>query len=199
MKKYFMGFLLIAMLFVPTWNVNAAQTLNDLIKEAEANKAAYEKAKNQKALTEKERDEATAQKAEVEKEIESINAEVKQIEKDVENLQKSIEIKDKEIKNLMKFVQVSNGESAYLEYAFGASSFTDFIYRVSVAEQLSSYNEELINEYNQNIKDLEQKQKDLATKQTELSKKQQELTILEAKLNKEIENIKEGMLSKDAE
>lgn len=199
MKKYFIGIILTTLLFVPTWNVSAAQTLNDLIKEAEANRAAYNKVKNQKALTEQEKEEATTQKLKVEQEIKDIDAEIKQAEIDIAELEKSIETKDKEIKNLMKFVQVSNGESVYLEYAFGASSFTDFIYRVSVAEQLSSYNEELIAEYNQNIKDLEQKQKDLAAKQTELNKKQQELVELEAKLTKEIEQLNDGMVSKDTE
>lgn len=175
------------------------KTLGELEKEAKANRDAYNKAKNQKALSEKERAEAIKQKAQIEIEIKTINNQLVIIEKDVEKLQKDIEKKDKEIKKIMKFVQVSNGESAYLEYAFGASSFTDFIYRVSVAEQLSNYNDELIKGYNQDIKNLEQKQKELVNKQTELSKKEQELTILEARLTKEIETIKEGMLSKDAE
>ena len=149
------------------------KTLGELEKEAKANRDAYNKAKNQKALSEKERAEAIKQKAQIEIEIKTINNQLVIIEKDVEKLQKDIEKKDKEIKKIMKFVQVSNGESAYLEYAFGASSFTDFIYRVSVAEQLSNYNDELIKEYNQDIKNLEQKQKELVNKQTELSKKEQ--------------------------
>ncbi len=175
------------------------KTLNQLESEAKANRAAYNKAKNQKALSEQERAEAQKQKAEVESEIKSINNELNTIQNDITNLQKDIDIKDKEIKELMKFVQVSNGESAYLEYAFGASSFTDFIYRISVAEQLSNYNEDLINGYNEDIKRLEQKQKELTTKQAELSKKEQELSVLEAKLTKEIETLGEGMLSKDDE
>lgn len=175
------------------------KTLNQLEAEAKANRDAYNKAKNQKELNEQERAAAIKQKETVQQEIKNINAQLKQIEQEVVNLQKSIDKKDKEIKEIMKFVQVSNGESAYLEYAFGASSFTDFIYRVSVAEQLSNYNDELISSYNKDIKTLEQKQKDLAVKQSELNKKQQELSVLEARLSKEIETLKEGMLTKDRE
>ena len=54
----------------------------------------------------------------------------------------------------MKFVQISNGETNYLEYIFGATDFTDFIYRVSVAEQLGEYNDRLIKEYNADIESL---------------------------------------------
>lgn len=175
------------------------KTLDQLLSEAKANREAYNNAKNQKELSEKEKAEATSQKAQVESEIKSINLQLKTIENDIANIQKDIDAKDKEIKEIMKFVQVSNGESAYLEYAFGASSFTDFIYRVSVAEQLSNYNEELINAYNEDIKKLETKQKELTAKQAELSKKEQELTLLEAKLTKEIETLQHGMMSKDEE
>lgn len=174
-------------------------TLNELLSQAKANREAYNKAKNQKALTEQEKKDAQAQKVQVQHEIESIDKQLEQLEKDVNDLRKSIETKDKEIKEIMEFVQVSNGENSYMEYAFGASDFTDFIYRMAVAEQLSSYNDELIDGYNKDIEALEKKEKDLNSKQAELSKKQQELTVLEAKLNKEIETIQEGILSKDEE
>lgn len=174
-------------------------TLDELEAQAKANRKAYNEAKSQKALTEEERDKATAEKAEVESQISSLNKELEDIEKEIKSLQESIETKDDEIKEIMKFVQVSNGESAYLEYAFGASSFTDFIYRVSVAEQLSDYNDTLIKEYNADVKELGTKQTELTSKQAELSKKQQELTILEAQLNQEIETLQSGMISKDQE
>lgn len=201
MKKFSIIVLISMMCLFMFWNTVSAkeQTLDQLLAQAKANRDAYNKAKSQKALTESERAEAINQKAQVERDIAAINTQLKSIEKDVERLQKDIEKKDKEIKEIMKFVQVSNGESAYLEYAFGASSFTDFIYRVSVAEQLSDYNDELIKSYNRDIKNLEQKQKELLAKQTELTKKEQELSVLEAKLTKEIQTLQHGMISKDEE
>lgn len=180
-------------------SASAAETLNQLLAKAEANRAAYNKAKNEKSLTQSQRDEAIKQKEQCENEIKNITAELEKMEKEVQELQKNIDIKDKEIKNLMKFVQISNGDSNYLEYAFGASDFTDFIYRVSVAEELTNHNNELIEEYNATVKKLENKQKELTTKQSELTKKQQELTELEVKLNAQIETLQEGMLTKDRE
>lgn len=201
MKKII--YLLVVIIFSFSFLISNAsareQTLNELEAAAKANREAYNEAKSQKALTEQERDEAIKEKSEVETEIESINKELENIEKEIEELQKSIEVKDDEIKEIMKFVQVSEGSSTYLEYIFGASSFTDFIYRVSVAEQLSDYNDKLIKEYNNDVEELDNKQTELSNKQTELSKKQQELTVLEAKLNEEIEQLQSGMISKEQE
>ena len=173
------------------------KTLNELEAEAKANREAYNKAKNEKELTEAERDKATAEKAEVEKQISSIESQLESISNQIEGIQKDIDAKDEQMKDIMSFVQVTNGDSNYLEYIFGATDFTDFIYRISVAEQLGDYNEELIEEYNKDVERLDKKQSELNTKQEELNKKQSELTVLEAKLNKEIETLQSGMVSKD--
>ena len=91
------------------------------------------------------------------------------------------------MKDIMSFVQVTNGDSNYLEYIFGATDFTDFIYRISVAEQLGDYNEQLIKDYEKDVKELDKKQEELNKKNTELAKKENELSQLEVKLNGQIE------------
>ena len=181
-------------------NVSAAEkTLRQLKSEAEANRDAYAKAKNDKAMTEEERDKTTAEKQQVQAEISSIQEETKKIEQQIVKLQENIKKKDKQMKDIMGFVQVSNSESNYMEYIFGATDFTDFIYRISVAEQLNDYNDKLIDSYNNDVKNLDEKQKQLSIKQQDLVKKEQELSVLEAKLNDDIEAISEGMLSKEEE
>lgn len=175
------------------------KTLRELKAEAEANRKAYNEAKKEKELTEAERADAIKQKAQVESEISSIENQLESIANQIEQIQKDIEKKDEQMKEIMSFVQVTNGDSNYLEYIFGATDFTDFIYRISVAEQLGDYNEELIEEYNNDVKRLDNKKIELSNKQTELNTKQQQLAVLEARLNKEIEDITEGMLDKDEE
>ena len=192
-------FLILFSMALPTSYAAAEKTLDQLLAEAEANRKAYNDAKKDKELTEAERNEATAQKKQVESEIASINKQIESTEKQIEEIQKDIDKKDEQMKDIMGFVQVTNGDSNYLEYIFGATDFTDFIYRISVAEQLGSYNEQLIEEYNKDVEKLDNKKSELSTKQSELNTKQQELAVLEAKLNEEIETINEGMLSKDDE
>lgn len=200
MKKFVLCILLLGMFFTLVVPAYAAEkTLGQLKQEAEANRAAYNKAKAEKTLSEEERDKVVAQKEQVQADIDKTQNEVKAIEEQIKKIQEDIKKKDKQMKEIMGFVQVSNGEANYMEYIFGATDFTDFIYRVSVAEQLGDYNEKLIKEYEADVKKLDEKQKELINKQQELEKKSQELSVLEAKLNKEIEEASHGMLSKDEE
>lgn len=199
MRKICNFFLFLTMIFICLPLTVNAETLNEMLAAAKANREAYAQAQKEKELTEAERDETIEEREKVEAEITEINEEIEQIEKDIEETEKSIEKKDEEIKEIMQFVQVSEGSSTYLEFIFGASNFTDFIYRVSVAEQLANYNDELIEEYNQEVKNLDSQQSELSDKRTELTQKEQELSVLEAKLDSEIEELQDGMLSKDEE
>ena len=124
--------------------------------------------------------------------VQSIYGELEQAEKDIQKtndeiakLNESIIEKDKELKDLMRFFQASEGESTYLEYIFKANSITDFIYRASVTEQLSKYNDELIDQMNKmiaqnkkNIEDLHKKEDSLKALRQELNEK---LVILASK------------------
>ena len=184
---------------VPMQSQAKEKTLGQLKAEAKANRDAYNAAKEQKEMTEQERNETTKQKQEVEAQISQIQKEVTETSDKIVELQKDIDKKDEQMKDIMSFVQVTDGENNYLEYIFGATSFTDFIYRISVAEQLGDYNEQLVKEYESDVKELDEKREELNNKNTELSKKENELSQLEAKLNGEIEELQEGMMSKDDE
>lgn len=198
MKKGLIYLGLCILLIIPC-NTIKAETLDEYIAKAEKALKSSQATKQQKQMTEEEKKKALAEKEEITKTIEQTQTDITNLETDIKNLEASIENKNKEIKEILKFVQITSGESVYLEYAFGASSFTDFIYRVSVAEQLSSYNDDLITGYNQDIKSLEQKQKDLAAKELQLKEQQQKLNELIKKLSKEIEELNDTAQSYDAE
>lgn len=100
--------------------------------------------------------------------INNARVEIEQKTKEIEELTQKILDKDAETKALMKYFQISTGESEMLEYVMGASSLTDFIYRVSIVEQLTKYNTDNINEMNKLIKENENKKIELAEKQSEL-------------------------------
>lgn len=100
--------------------------------------------------------------------IDRISNEIIETDKDIQELNEKIIEKDKTTKNLMSSLQTTNGNSFYIEYLFGADSITDFIYRYSITEQITSYNEELVVEMNNMIKENEEKKITLANKQEEL-------------------------------
>lgn len=193
--------ILVTLVMVVPWQETEAKekTLNELKAEAKANRDAYNEAKEQKELTEEEKAEVTSQKEAVEAEITTIQKEITEVSDQIVSLQEDIDEKDEQMKNIMSFVQVTDGETNYLEYIFGATDFTDFIYRIAVAEQLGDYNKQLIEEYEAAVNELDEKKEELNEKNTELSEKENELSQLEAQLDSEIEELTEGMLSKDDE
>ena len=65
-----------------------------------------------------------------------------------------------------------------MEYVFGAESVTEMVYRLSVVEQLTEYNQKVMNELDELIKTNKAKSAELATKK-------EELKSLKAKLESE--------------
>lgn len=184
MKKIFNLFLIMSMivltLYVPE-DVVEAKTLGDLKRELAQYEAEYEENKNNQNITEQEKAEIEARISQIYKNIDAIDEEMITINDQIEELNDSIAQKEEEIKSILAFTQVSNGESAYLEYAFGAQNFTDFIYRIAVSEQLTSYNNELVEGYKQDIENNKKKQQELAEKNIQLEKEQKDL---QTELNK---------------
>lgn len=109
--------------------------------------------------------------------IDQMNKDIIVADEEIVRLEKDIEEKDRTTKNLMSSLQATNGNSFYIEYLFGADSITDFIYRFSITEQITTYNEKLVVEMNQMIEETENKKKELKEKQEDLKIKQQELAV----------------------
>ena len=123
------------------------------------------------------------------KKIENLETKIKEtvekitnLQKEIEENTKSIEKKSEESKQIMAYYQISNGENAYLKYAFGASTITDMIYRVSLVEQLTNYNEQIIKELKILIEETNKNKK-------KKKKHKENQTTLKKDLQKEKENI----------
>ena len=159
MKKIPIILLTISLLFVFMYipvenNVNAkAKTLRQMKAELAKYEKDYQNSLNQKKLTEQEIANINNRVTTINVTITNIGDEVVKLNEEIKALNKSINDKDAQIKQIANFVQLTNGESMYLKYAFGAEDFTSFIYRIAVSEQLSNYNQKLIDEYNQMIED----------------------------------------------
>ena len=176
MKKKIVIFLLIVIFLIPI-NANA-KTLRDFKAELQAAQDALDNNQSDIQATQGDIDSAKTRVTEIHDEMTTINNDMLEINKKIAQLNEKILEKDKETKDIVKYYQFSNGESAYLEYLFKAKSITDFIYRMSVTEQLSKYNDELIKEMNsmieennKNIKALQEKEEELKVLQKELGEK----------------------------
>lgn len=163
-----------------------AETLGDLKKELQKTQNDLQSNKNKKAQTQAEINQTNNEISVIKNNIASIYTELANLDKEIENLNKDIKKKEKELKEIINFVQIANGEEAYLEYAFGAQDFTDFIYRVAIAEQLTKYNEKLIDEFNATITENKKKQDEMRDKQAGLATEQASLKEKMDKLGEQL-------------
>jgi murein DD-endopeptidase MepM/ murein hydrolase activator NlpD len=104
------------------------------------------------------------------------------------------DIKEKslQIKEFYSYYQVSNGENLYLEYAFGADNMTDFIYRMSIVEQMTEYNKEVIKSLNDMISKNEKREVEIKKKQKDLAKKKESLNDKVKSLGEDVASLEEG-------
>ena len=142
-----------------------AESLKDLRAELATLEKEYNDKQHEKEVTEAE---IAAAKKEVDRisiEQEEIEQEIKDITAEMETLKQQIEDKNEQIKEIIAYYQLSaTGSDAYLEYVFTATDFTDFIYRMAIAEQLSDYNDKLISDYEDLILQNEKKKEELSNK-----------------------------------
>lgn len=145
------------------------------------------------------------EQAKVKSKVKSIEGDLDKIATDIENCQTNIEAsklkiielndeidtKKKEIDALLSFKQISSNDNVYLEYIFNAKSFTDFIYRVSVVEQLTKYNDELIDDMNRLIDENKELQKELEKKIKENEDNADKLNATLRKYNLSIDDLAE--------
>ena len=178
MKRIFKFLLIVLITFIILPINVSAQTLGQLKAEYDSLEKQYSEKNGEIQYTEEQISAAQSRIESIYGEIDEAEQEIQGITNEIAKLNEQINEKDKQIKELMKFMQVTKGESTYLEYIFKAKSITDFIYRISVTQQLSKYNNNLINEMhsmieknNKNIEELHQKQADLKDLQVELGEK----------------------------
>lgn len=172
---------LLGNIFIP---VDASATT---LREYEELLAKYENelndTSNQISMSKKELEEIQAKIADIEKQMKEAEDEIQRLEEEIKKNNEEIKKKKEESKALMEYYQISNGENIYLEYAFGASDITDMVYRMSIVEQLTEYNNRVMKE----LKDLIKKNQE---SQKELTKKKEDLKVLQSELNEQARKVK---------
>lgn len=141
-----------------------------------------------------------AEVAEIKKNIASIESQITDAENQIKTLEAEIEKSNKEIENkkeqskkIMKYFQIINSGNTYLEYIFEANSVTDMIYRISVVEQLTEYNQKVVNELNELIKTNNEKKEQLKSKQEELGNLKKQLESEKERIDADTAATKVGM------
>lgn len=195
MKKRFLIYIILLGIFIiPSFNVNATT-----LKEYEDSVAKYTKELQEKeakiAKNDKEVAEIKAKISEIENQIKAAQNEVKRLQQEIEDSNKKIDEKNEESKKLMKYFQVVSNDNTYLEYIFGSTDIQDMIYRVSVVEQLTDYNKQVMQELKQLVEENNRKKQDLNKKQEELNSLQKSLEEQKSRIEADTASIRVTMPS----
>lgn len=181
MKK-FIAFSLVIVLLVSMFALptdTSAKTIAEFEAEVEKFTAELNEKKANLAKNDSEIAAIKRKISSIEQQIKEAEAEIVKLQEEIDASNQEISEKSEESKTILEYYQISNGENVYLEYAFGATSITDMIYRMSIVEQLTDYNDKLMDELEALIeknkkqqKELEQKKKGLTTLKSQLRSEQ---------------------------
>ena len=162
----------------------SAKSIADYRKDLEALKQEKKDIAAGKEQTQADINRTNAEIESIKQQIEKATKEQEDKEREIAELEIEIKQKEEQIKELVAFLQISQGENFYLKYVFGAETFTDFIYRISVVEQLTERNDELVEEMNILIEENKKKIIELEAKKAELAKLNQEMLKKVSSLSK---------------
>jgi len=172
--------------FIPT-DVHAV-TLREYEEALEKYKNELNDTNNQISVSRKELEEIQAKIASIDKQIQDATTEIEKLEDEIVKNNEEIKNKEEQSKRLIEYYQIANGENVYLEYAFSATDITDLIYRMSIVEQLTDYNNKVMNELKELIRINQEKQKELEAKKVELNS-------LREQMNKEASKVQGNISS----
>ncbi|MBR2828518.1 MAG: hypothetical protein IKE70_04740, partial [Bacilli bacterium] len=172
-----------------------AKTVKEFEAEIEKYTQELENRRAKIATSEEEIRQIKSRIATTEENIRKTEEEIQALQAEIERCEEEIKQKSEESKSIISYYQIANGENSYLEYAFGANDITDMIYRLSIVEQLTEYNDKVMKELDALIKKNQETQKALAAKEEELKKLKNQLLEEQSRIEIDIKNIKAGMPS----
>lgn len=202
MKKYIFLTLIpvILMSILPSSKATSSKTLQELIDELNAKELQLKEISDEKNLTQEKLNEITSSIINVGLEINEVENKMIELNNKIEDNKIEIKKKEKQIKKLINLMQKNNGENIYLELLFGSSDLKDFIYRKQIIEQITAYNDKLVDDLNKMIEDskelkikLDDEKEALNEKNIELKKQQDELGLKVTMLDEDSRDVLEDL------
>ena len=180
MKKFVLCFCLISCFIMGIWIIPSKadnKTLQDLLNDLAKIEEEYNRINEEKKITEERLNEIISRMTEIGLRINDIENLIISIQNDIEKINIDIVAKNEEIKRLANILQKNNGDNLYLEFLFGSESLTDFIYRTKAIEQMTTYNEKLVEDYEKMLDEVKVKQEELNREKENLDVENKKLTV----------------------
>lgn len=165
--------------------------------EAKLNKYKTDAENNQQAInkTQSEINQANNNIEYIKQEMKNMANEIVEMREEIVEYNEEIKRKGEQTKEIVAYYQLSERENVYLEYLFGADNVTDLIYRSSIVEQLTTYNNQVIDELESMIEANEKREIELNKKEVELKNRQKNLEEKVVDLGEEKSNLSVASVS----
>lgn len=187
--QYLFLALSVFIIFTPVVAYADGQTFGEMLDDLAQAEAELEANNNAIQNNENQIDENNATIQSLRNEILAMGKEAEELQQEIVDANAEIEAKKEQTKSLIEYLQLSQGENVYLEYAFGAETVTDLIYRLSVVEQIAEYNDNMVAELETMIQENEDRKVELANRQEEYEQKMVELNNEISSLNSSIQKL----------
>lgn len=186
MKKIFNFVIISLIIFIPSYA--KAVTLKEYENKVSKYQSELQAAQNAIKKTEQQINNTKNEIQNAKNKMQDLESEILKLTNETENGKEEIKEKSLEVKAFYEYLQLAEDENAYLEYAFGADSITDFIYRMSIVEQMTEYNNGIIS-------DLENMIDRNAKRQVEIKKLEGQLTEKQKYLSDRVTSLGEEKLA----
>ena len=128
-----------------TSNYNTCKEFNAYLKKKNKDlQSSIDDSKSKISQTQGSLDTVVAEIADLNNQIEQKQNEINYLQSSIKTLEDNINKKEKEIKDRMYAMQSYSNSNTYVEFIFGASSFSDFFSRIDSVNELTQYDEDLI-------------------------------------------------------
>ena len=126
---------------------------------------------------------------EVESKINSLNTQISTKEKEInyllssiKKIKSNIEKKDNEMRDRLYAMQSDYNSNFFIQFLFGSENFSDFFSRVNSLNDVTAYENELIDELNSEKKELDKQKKTLVQAKANLQSQKQSAATLQKRL-----------------
>lgn len=150
---------------------------NAYLKEKNTNlKSEIEENQNKAAQTQDSIESLTGDIAKVENDITEKQNEIQYLETSIKNLEESIAKKEEELKERMYTMQTYSNSRALIDFIFSANDFTDLLSRIASLNEITAYDNQLIDELADEKAEFETQKATLVTAKEVLEQQKIELT-----------------------
>ena len=155
---------------------NQKKEVNSKIDET---KKDLENVKDEKSTTDQKVETLASQISSYEKQIQDVDAEMTKINEDIKEAQNEIDKLKQEREKKQGILDerlvalYEAGQTSFLDFILGSESLVDFISKYTLAQEVTSYDSELIEGIDKDTKEIEVQQKELNSKVTELESKKE--------------------------